>query len=70
MTVLLITCYKCQRPVEKLYVEIDIATDKKKFTVFCHGEQETTYLSVDDVMDAHVTGGIAFERPRLSGEVL
>lgn len=66
---LVIMCYKCQKPVETITVETNPVTDKKKFTVICHGEREITELSPSDVLEAHVTGGIAFKRPRLSGEL-
>ena len=57
----IITCAKCNKPVDMIAVRDSIERDEKIYMVVCHGEKETTILAAKDIMESHsISGGIAF----------
>lgn len=64
----IIHCAVCNKPVEKIEWQDDIASLEREriFRVSCHGEHEVTRLSEELMSESRIEGGVAFTTKRIS----
>ena len=56
-----VTCAKCNKLVDKMITHYNLNNDTRVYTVFCHGEHETTTITALDMLGIDsISGGLAF----------